>query len=108
MFIHYTTVKIEKDKNYIQYIKIIRNYDNSLSMSQLKKSIDNGEVVFSFDPKDNHIIANGKDNTDYFLETGVRTFSWTGYATNPRLCLYSIGLKYPNDFFILFSLYQRR
>ena len=69
MFIHYTTVKIEKDKNYIQYIKIIRNYDNSLSMSQLKKSIDNGEVVFSFDPKDNHIIANGKDNTDYFLET---------------------------------------
>lgn len=41
-------------------------------------------------------------------ESGVRTFSWTGYATNPRLCLYSIGLKYPNDFFILFSLYQRR
>ena len=69
MFVQYTTVKIEKDKNYIQYIKIIRDYDNSLSMSQLKKSIDNGKIVFSFDPKDNHIIANGKNNTDYFLET---------------------------------------
>ena len=27
--------------------------------------------------------------------------------TNPSLCLYSIGLKYPNDFFILLSLYQQ-
>lgn len=69
MFYQYTTVKIEKDKNYIQYIKIIREYDNSLSMAQLKKAIDNGEVVFSYDPKDNQIIANGKDNTMDFLET---------------------------------------
>ena len=45
---------------------------------------------------------------EVLYETRMRTFSWTGYATNPRLCLYSIGLKYPNDFFILFSLYQRR
>ena len=43
-----------------------------------------------------------------FSGTGVRTFSWTAYTTNPSLCLYSIGLKYSNDFFILFSLYQRR
>ena len=46
MFYKYTTVKIEKDKNYIQYIKILREYANSLSMAQLKKAIDNGEVVF--------------------------------------------------------------
>ena len=39
---------------------------------------------------------------------GVRTFSWTAYAVNPRDRLYSTGLRYPNDFLILFSLYQRR
>ena len=44
----------------------------------------------------------------FAIETRVRTFSWTAYTANPRLCLYSIGLKYPNDIFILFSLYQRR
>ena len=46
--------------------------------------------------------------TDFDSHMGVRTFSWTAYTTNPSLCLYSIGLKYSNDFFILFSLYQRR
>ena len=46
--------------------------------------------------------------TYIFAQVGVRTFSWTAYTTNPSLCLYSIGLKYSNDFFILFSLYQRR
>ena len=46
--------------------------------------------------------------TENIYQKRVRTFSWTAYTANPRLCLYSIGLKYPNDFFILFSLYQRR
>lgn len=41
-----------------------------------------------------------------FTTVGVRTFSWTAQVTNPRDCLYSTGLKYPNDFLILFSLYQ--
>lgn len=68
MFIHKVTVKIEKDKNYACYIKIIRDYDVSLSASQIKKAIDNGDVVFSFDPDHNPMIANGKDNSVHFLE----------------------------------------
>ena len=46
--------------------------------------------------------------THIIAQKGVRTISWTGYVTSPRLRLYSIGLKYPNDFFILDSLYQTR
>ena len=33
---------------------------------------------------------------------GVRTFSWTNYAINLGECLYSIGLIFPRDTFILF------
>lgn len=68
MFIKKITVKIKKDKKFIEYIKIIRQYDDSLSMAQIKTAMDNDDVVFCFDPKDNHMIANGKDNSTCFLE----------------------------------------
>ena len=67
MFTSRVTVKIKKDKKYLQYIKIIREYDDSLSMTHIKDSMEKGEVVFAFDPKVNPIIHNGKDNSDYFL-----------------------------------------
>jgi hypothetical protein len=38
---------------------------------------------------------------------GVRTFSWTVYATSPRLARYSTGLKPPSESLIRFSLYHR-
>ena len=63
-----TTVRIEKDNNTIKYIKIIREYDSSLPLGQLKSAIDNGDVVFSFDSNNNPLIANGKDSTTRFLE----------------------------------------
>ena len=68
MFSSIVTVKIEKDENTLQYIKIIRNYDNTLSLSDIKKAIENGEVVFSFDPDDNPLISNGNDNSHKFKE----------------------------------------
>lgn len=68
MFSGKVTVKIEKDKNTLQYIKIIRNYDNTLPLSDIKKAIENGDVVFSFDPDDNPLISNGIDNSLKFKE----------------------------------------
>ena len=41
-------------------------------------------------------------------ETGVRTFSWTGYAARPRFCRYSQGLIFPSDVLILFVLYHSK
>lgn len=63
-----TTVKIKKDKKFIEYIKIIREYDNNLSMAQIKHAMENDEIVFSFNPENNPIIHNGKSNTGCFLE----------------------------------------
>lgn len=37
-------------------------------MVQIKKAMEKGDVVFEFDPRDNHIICNGKNNSDDFLE----------------------------------------
>ena len=68
MFINKVTVTIKKDKKYLRYIQIIRKYDNSLSMGQIRDAMDNGGVVFGFDPSNNPIIHNGKDNSGIFLE----------------------------------------
>ena len=40
------------------------------------------------------------------VTVGVRTFSWTDYAINPRLRLYSSGLIPPRDNLMRFSLYH--
>lgn len=69
MFSGLVTVKIEKDNNFAKYIKLIREYDCSLSVSQIKKAIDDGEVVFSFDSENNPLVYDGKTNKDYFLES---------------------------------------
>ena len=69
MFTGIVTVKIEKDRNFARYCRIIREYDGSLSLSQIKKAIDAGDVVFSFDPARNPLIADGKTGSVLFLET---------------------------------------
>lgn len=69
MFSGLVTVRIEKDSNYAKYIKLIREYDNSLTVAQIKKAIDIGDVVFSFDSENNPLIADGKTNSLIFLET---------------------------------------
>ncbi len=74
MFVDKVTVRIKKDKKYLQYIQIIRKYDSSLSMAQIKAAIESGDIVFGFDPSNNPMVCNGKDNSissleDYFVNT---------------------------------------
>ena len=47
-------IKIKKDKNIISYIKLIKEFDktvsaNGISVSELKKSIEENRYVYSFD-----------------------------------------------------------
>ena len=42
-------LKIEKDNSVASYIKIIRKFDDSLSVGTLKQRIDNGDFVIGFD-----------------------------------------------------------
>ena len=67
MFTNKVTVKIRKDKKYLQYIQIIRKFDNSLTMVQLKDAMEKGEVVFAFDPNNNPVISNATENSMLFL-----------------------------------------
>ena len=43
MFTDKVTVRIKKDKKFTQYIQIIRKYDESLSMVQIKKAMENDQ-----------------------------------------------------------------
>ena len=81
-FFEKVTVRIKKDKKYLKYIQIIRKYDNSLSMTQIKDAMEKGEVVFGYDPSHNPIIHSGKDNSgvllsEIFLKT-LRELKKTG------------------------------
>lgn len=42
-------LKIEKDSSVASYIKIIRKFDDSLSIGTIKQRIDQGDFVVEFD-----------------------------------------------------------
>lgn len=42
-------LKIQKDKNTVKYISLIRKFDKSLSMVEIKKNIENGDFAVEFD-----------------------------------------------------------
>ena len=42
-------MKIEKDSSVASYIKIIRKFDDSLSIGTIKQRIDQGDFVVGFD-----------------------------------------------------------
>ncbi|GAA0075994.1 hypothetical protein UT300005_03720 [Clostridium sp. CTA-5] len=42
-------IKIKKDNNVIKYISLIRKFDSSISISDIKKNIENNDFVVVFD-----------------------------------------------------------
>ena len=42
-------LKIEKDKNTVKYISLIRKFNKKLSMGEIKQNIENGNFAVSFD-----------------------------------------------------------
>ena len=66
-------VKIEKDDNTIKYIKIIREYDNSVSIGEVKKKIDANDTVIVFD-LDNRDWINMENMTEYKLHREFYSF----------------------------------
>lgn len=43
-------IKIEKDANTVKYIKLIRDYDKTISIGDIKRKIDSGDYIIEFDP----------------------------------------------------------
>lgn len=63
---HLIEVKIAKDNNTIKYIKMIREFDSSIPMGEIKKRIDSGEVVFDFD----------LDGNDWLYIENMTEYKW--------------------------------
>lgn len=66
-------VKIEKDDNTIKYIKIIREYDSSVSIGELKKRIDANDTVIVFDLHNRGWI-DMEDMTEYKMQRAFYDF----------------------------------
>ena len=71
--IHLVKVKIEKDDNTIKYIKMIREYDSSASIGELKKRIDANDTVIVFDLHNREWI-DMEDMTEYKMQRAFYDF----------------------------------
>ena len=71
--IHLVKVKIEKDDNTIKYIKMIREYDSSVSIGELKKRIDANDTVIVFDLHNRDWI-DMEDMTEYKMQRAFYDF----------------------------------
>lgn len=70
---HLIKVKIQKDDNTIKYIKMIREYDSSVSIGDLKKRIDANDVVIVFD-LDNRDWIHMENMTEYKMQRSFYSF----------------------------------
>ena len=59
-------IKIKKDNNTLSYVKIIREFDKSIPLSEIKKRIENNEFVHSFD----------LDGRDWMHIQGMTEYKW--------------------------------
>lgn len=66
-------VKIEKDDNTIKYIKMIREYDSSVSIGELKKRIDANDTMIVFDLHNRDWI-DMEDMTEYKMQRAFYDF----------------------------------
>lgn len=63
-------LKIQKDNSIIKYIKIIREFDSSLSMGDIKRKIEENDFVVEFDLEDHNVLEelNDIDRKQVFRE----------------------------------------
>ncbi len=66
-------VTIAKDSNTVKFIKLIREFESSLSMGEIKAHIENGEPVISFDMDSNDWI-HMEDMTEEKWQLGFYSF----------------------------------
>lgn len=63
-------LKIKKDASAIKYIKLIREFDSSLSMGDLKRKIESDDFVIGFDTEEHDVLdeLNGIDRKESFRD----------------------------------------
>ena len=96
IYLDYAAKYLHADTTLDQAYK--NKFGAELDEEQVNQNIKMVIVAAKMDDGTEHIIR--------YLEAGMRTKSWTGYAKRPTLCLYSRGLKPPRDSLIRLWLYQ--
>lgn len=63
-------LKIAKDNSVVKYVKILRGFDSSLSMSDIKSRIESDDFVMEFDLEDFDVLEDlsGVDRKRVFRE----------------------------------------
>lgn len=59
-------IKIEKDDNTISYVKIIHGFDKTIPISEIKRRIDENDIVHEFDLEGN----------DWMYDEEMTEFEW--------------------------------
>lgn len=59
-------IKIKKDENTISYIKIIREFDKTIPISEIKRSIETNDFVYGFD----------LDRSDWLYLENMTEYKW--------------------------------
>lgn len=75
-------IKIKKDGQSVSYIKLIREHDKSMSMSQIKQKIESNDFVVKYDINDYDVVdeINGIDKKREFREL-IRKLQRAGAET---------------------------
>ena len=75
-------IKIAKDEQIVSYIKLIREYDKSMSMSHIKQKIESNDFVVTNDTNDYDVVdeINGIDKNRAFREL-IRKLQRAGAET---------------------------
>ena len=68
-------IKIAKDEQIVSYIKLIREYDKSMSMSHIKQKIESNDFVVTNDTNDYDVVdeINGIDKNRKLQRAGAET-----------------------------------
>lgn len=67
---NFIELKIQRDNSVVKYIKIIRNFDSSLSVGTIKQKIEENDFVIGFDLDDYNVLEDiqGIDRKRIFRE----------------------------------------
>lgn len=81
-------LKIEKDHSITKYIKIIRKFDSSLSVSAINNKINTNDFVLEFNLEDYDVLEdiNGIDRKEIFRDT-IKEL----YQSGAKLSVYQNG-----------------
>lgn len=84
-------LKIKKDDSLVKYIKIIRKFDSSLSISDIKQKIEKNDFVVGFDLEDYDVLEDLNDLNEIDRRKIFRDMIDELYEAGAQISIYQNG-----------------